>query len=640
MKKLFAVLLAALAALTLFGCQNTEKDSTGSDSATVGETTADTVKVMTYAEFLAAEADSKVTVEAYVQAKQSWWKDDKGVGKATLYTQDQDGAYFIYELPMEEDQYNKLTTGTKIRVTGSKAVWEGEIEIMNGTLDKVLEGNYVAPAVDVTAKLGTDDLATYMNRFVAFKGMTVAAKKDANGNDVAFLYKWNGAGQEGDDLYFDVTLDGKTYTFHLRDGVKWHDGAPFSARDVVYTYTALTSDKTLTSTITSNYQDISRISAPDEHTVVIRLARVNAAMLDNFCMGILPAHLYEGHDINTVPANHAPVGTGRFKFVSWDTAGGMIVLERNTDYYGKVPSIERIVYKTVAVESTKALMLRSGEADLAWLNAKYARTFRGKDGFTTVDFTTADLRTVAMDFHTPFWQRNKDSIAVLNYAVDKQAIVDGVLAGQGFPAFSPIQTSPLGGNPAADVYPYDLKKFAAEMERLGWKKGPDGIYARNGERFSFIIQVRDYEEERVDIINVLSRQFKKAGVEMNIALVTRFDWKAGYNGYLAGFAAEFDPDGVFKSFVTGASDNNMAYSSPKVDELLREGRATEDPAKRKAAYQAFEVAYAAMPAQLPLVYLHGNYVSVAGLKGLDTTRVLGHHAVGVMWNIEDWTLQR
>lgn len=456
------------------------------------------------------------------------------------------------------------------------------------------------------------------------------------------LMKFDAKGLPVPDLAKSVDYDPKTltYTFHLRDGVKWHDGTPFSARDVVYTYTALTSDKTLTSTITSNYQDISQISAPDEHTVVIRLARVNAAMLDNFCMGILPAHLYEGHDINTVPANHAPVGTGRFKFVSWDTAGGMIVLERNTDYYGKVPSIERIVYKTVAVESTKALMLRSGEADLAWLNAKYARTFRGKDGFTTVDFTTADLRTVAMDFHTPFWQRNKDSIAVLNYAVDKQAIVDGVLAGQGFPAFSPIQTSPLGGNPAADVYPYDLKKFAAEMERLGWKKGADGIYARNGERFSFTIQVRDYEEERVDIINVLSRQFKKAGVEMNIALVTRFDWKAGYNGYLAGFAAEFDPDGVFKSFVTGASDNNMAYSSPRVDELLRAGRATEDPAKRKAAYQAFEVAYAAMPAQLPLVYLHGNYVSVAGLKGLDTTRVLGHHAVGVMWNIEDWTLQR
>ena len=197
------------------------------------------------------------------------------------------------------------------------------------------------------------------------------------------LMKFDAKGLPVPDLAKSVDYDPKTltYTFHLRDGIKWHDGAPFSARDVVYTYTALTSDKTLTSTITSNYQDISRISAPDERTVVIRLARVNAAMLDNFCMGILPAHLYEGHDINTVPANHAPVGTGRFKFVSWDTAGGMIVLERNTDYYGKVPSIECIVYKTVAVESTKALMLRSGEADLAWLNAKYARTFRGKDGF-------------------------------------------------------------------------------------------------------------------------------------------------------------------------------------------------------------------------------------------------------------------
>ena len=217
MKKVFAILLACLAVLTMFGCKGTEENATESDaSATAAEesaTAADDVKVMTYAEFIAAETDSKVTIEAYVQAKQSWWKDDQGVGKATIYTQDQDGAYFIYELPMEEDQYNKLTVGTKIRVSGTKAVWEGEVEIMNGTLDKVLDGNYVATAVDVTAKLGTDDLANYMNQFVAFKGMTVAAKKDAEGNEVAFLYKWNGAGQDGDDLYFDVTLDGNTYSF-------------------------------------------------------------------------------------------------------------------------------------------------------------------------------------------------------------------------------------------------------------------------------------------------------------------------------------------------------------------------------------------------------------------------------------------
>ena len=154
------------------------------------------------------------------------------------------------------------------------------------------------------------------------------------------------------------------------------------------------------------------------------------------------------------------------------------------------------------------------------------------------------------------------------------------------------------------------------------------------------IQVRDYEEERVDIAKVIANELKKAGVDMQIVLVTKFDWKAGYNGFLAGFAAEFDPDGVYKDFVTGASDNTMAYSNPKVDELLKKGRATEDPAQRKAIYGQFEEAYAERPGHLLVAYLNGNYVSIAGLKGLDTARVLGHHAVGVMWNIEDWTLNR
>ena len=431
-----------------------------------------------------------------------------------------------------------------------------------------------------------------------------------------------------------------TYTFTLREGVTWHDGKPFTAEDVVFTYDALTKDKNLASSITSNYQDITSIAAPDARTVVFTLSQPNAAMLDNFTIGILPRHLFAGRDINTAPANQKPVGTGRYKFVDWDTAGGMIVLERNADYYGKVPSIKRIVYKTVAVESTKALMLRSGEADLAWLNAKYADTFRGDDNFRNIDFRTADYRSVSMNFNTDFWKKNADSIGVLNYAVDKDAIVDSVLNGQGFPAWSPIQMNAFGGNQAADMYSYDLDAFAREMDKLGWKKGDDGIYERDGQKFSFTIQVRDYEEERVDIANVLARQLKKAGVDMKIALVTKFDWNAGYNGFLAGFAAEFDPDGVYKDFVTGASDNTMAYSDPKVDELLKQGRTTEDPAERKKIYGDFEVAYAERPGHLLVAYLNGNYVGIPGLRGLDTSRVLGHHAVGVMWNIEDWTLTR
>lgn len=164
--------------------------------------------VMTYEEYVAAELDTEVVVEAYVQAKQSWWED-----KATLYTQDQDGAYFIYEMACSEEDYEKLTPGTKIKVTGYKAEWSGEVEIIDATFE-IVEGNYVAEAMDVTPYLGQDDLVDYQNRYVSFKGMTVeAAGQDDEGNDVAFLYKWDGSGQEGDDLYFNVSLDGATYTF-------------------------------------------------------------------------------------------------------------------------------------------------------------------------------------------------------------------------------------------------------------------------------------------------------------------------------------------------------------------------------------------------------------------------------------------
>lgn len=164
--------------------------------------------VMTYEEYAAADLDTEVVVETYVQAKQSWWED-----KATLYTQDQDGGYFIYDMPCSEEDYEKLTPGTKIKVTGYKAEWSGEVEIIDATFE-IEEGNYVAEPIDVTTYLGLDDLADYQNRYVSFKGMTVeAAGQDDAGNDVAFLYKWDGSGQEGDDLYFNVSLDGATYTF-------------------------------------------------------------------------------------------------------------------------------------------------------------------------------------------------------------------------------------------------------------------------------------------------------------------------------------------------------------------------------------------------------------------------------------------
>ncbi len=200
MKKITSLLFVFALVIACAGCSGSGKSSGDTDKKSEG--------VMTYAEYVAAPLDSQVVVETYVQAKQSWWED-----KATVYSQDKDGAYFLYNMACSEEDYEKLTPGTKIKVTGYKAEWAGETEIIDASFE-IQDGNYVAKAEDVTSLLGSDDLINHQNKFVAFKGMTVeAAGQDENGNDVAFLYSWDGSGQEGDDLYFNVSLDGSTYNF-------------------------------------------------------------------------------------------------------------------------------------------------------------------------------------------------------------------------------------------------------------------------------------------------------------------------------------------------------------------------------------------------------------------------------------------
>ena len=216
MKKIVLVAACAMLAFACIGCgkkNDTEGNNVNAGNEVNVENNANEADVksegvMTYAEYVAAELDSEVVIETYVQAKQSWWED-----KATVYTQDKDGAYFLYNMACSAEDYEKLVPGTKIKVTGYKAEWSGEVEVVDATFE-ILEGSYIAPVLDVTSMLGTDELIKHQNEFVAFKGMTVeAAGQDADGNDVAFLYNWDGSGQDGNDLYFNVSLNGTTYSF-------------------------------------------------------------------------------------------------------------------------------------------------------------------------------------------------------------------------------------------------------------------------------------------------------------------------------------------------------------------------------------------------------------------------------------------
>ena len=246
MKKFVAMLLALSMVLAFAACAKTDTTETTAAAAettaaavetTVAaeETTAATestdgteaaaVEVMTHEEYLAAAIDDQVCVETYVQATQSWWED-----KITVYCQSPEGAVFAYDMACSEEDAAKLVPGTKIRITGYKAEWSGEVEIMDGTFEFVEGGDtYIAEALDVTDLLGTDELIDHQNEFVTFTGLTVEHSTDANGNEAAFLYSWDGSGSQGDDLYFNVSVNGETYNFCVESYLRGADTDVYKA---------------------------------------------------------------------------------------------------------------------------------------------------------------------------------------------------------------------------------------------------------------------------------------------------------------------------------------------------------------------------------------------------------------------------
>ena len=230
MKKILALLLALVMVFALAACGQQaapEEKPAEEPAAPAEEPAAETpveeapaeepaeapaeeapVEVMSYADFMAAEVDDPVVIEAYVQAKQAYASD---WSNTSVYLADQDGAYFAYRLACTQEEYDALVPGAKIRVTGFKAEWAGEIEIAEGCTFELIDGadTYLVDPVDVTELLGTDALAEHMNQLVTIKGVTVAESEGG----VAFLYNWDGSGEDGSDLYFNVTLGENTYNF-------------------------------------------------------------------------------------------------------------------------------------------------------------------------------------------------------------------------------------------------------------------------------------------------------------------------------------------------------------------------------------------------------------------------------------------
>lgn len=427
-----------------------------------------------------------------------------------------------------------------------------------------------------------------------------------------------------------------TYTFHLEENVLWHDGEAFTADDVKFTIEAIM-DPENGSENAPNYEDVEEISVLDTHTVSFRLSSPNVAFLDYMSMAVLPEHLLAGEDMQESDFFRNPVGTGPYRLESWDV-GQAIVLARNDVYFKGTPNIERIVFKIVPDDTARALQMRSGELDLALLTPRDAETFADTEGYTCYEMKTSDYRGILFNFQHDYWKENRDIIPAVCCAIDRQAIVDAVLLGQGVVAYGPLQRN-VYNNEAVDRYDYDPGRAKSILEAAGCVMGEDGFYVRNGETVGFVISVGAGDQVRADIAQAAAQQLREVGIDCSVEIPVQVDW-SGQMAYLIGWGSPFDADDhTYKVFGTDKGANYSGYSNAEVDRYLLRARQSDDPAVRADAYDSFQEALAEDPPFAFICYVDADYVADSAIEGISTDTVMGHHGVGIFWNVAEWTIR-
>ena len=448
----------------------------------------------------------------------------------------------------------------------------------------------------------------------------------------------NGDNEVVPDLAKSWEFDEKacTYTFYLEEGVVWHDGEAFTAEDVKFTIEAIM-DPENGSENAADYEDVEAISVLDEHTISFQLAAPNVAFLDYMTMAVLPEHLLANEDIQTSDFFRHPVGTGPYRLESWDV-GQAITLAANKTYFKGRPNIDRIVFKIVTDDNAKALQMKAGELDLALLTPRDAATFADSEEYTCYDMKTSDYRGILFNFQNAYWIQNKDIIPAVCCAVNRQAIVDAVLLGQGVPAYGPLQRN-IYDNENVEHYDYAPDRAREILEAAGCQMGVDGFYVRDGQKIGFVLSVGAGDQVRIDIAQAAAQQLREVGIDCSVEIPTQVDWE-GQMAYLIGWGSPFDADDhTYKVFGTDKGANYSGYSNADVDRYLTEARQSDDPAVRAEAYDGFQMALAEDPAFAFLCYVDANYVADSAIQGICTDTVMGHHGVGIFWNVAEWTMQ-
>ncbi|MFI8592303.1 ABC transporter substrate-binding protein [Dietzia maris] len=454
-----------------------------------------------------------------------------------------------------------------------------------------------------------------------------------------------------------VSDDGLTWTVRLREGVRFHDGTALDSGDVAATYRAVV-DPVSGSPIASDYTSIARIGTPDPLTVEFGLDAPDPGMPARLLLGIAPSELLAPGPAAESPLNTAPVGTGPYRLQR--LSPGEAVLVGDPDHRDGAPDVDTLVLRSVPDENARAQMIVTGEVDGTVLPPALAAGLADRDGLELVSVNSADWRAVALPTAHPF-TGDPAVRRALSLAVDRESLVEHVLAGHGRPATSPItdaypEFEPVGvAGEQPDADPAARRAVArGRLAEAGWRPGPDGVLVRGGsaDRAEFVLAYPVADSLRRELASAVADQLREVGVAVELWGGTwdEIEARAGEVAVLLGggdnpYTVDTQAYRTLHSRtpLSGPLDNPGGYGNADVDRALDAARRASDPAERTHFYRQAQQAYDRDPGHLFLVTLDHTYL-VRDTGHTGPAPILEPHSHGATWGpwwaVARWSSER
>jgi len=444
---------------------------------------------------------------------------------------------------------------------------------------------------------------------------------------------------------WEISDDKLTYTFYLRDDVKWHDGKPFTADDVVYTFERIMDPKVDTPHLRVYYSDIKKVEKLADNAVRFTYSIPYFKALE-FVGGIpiVPKHIYDdGKDFNNHPANRAPIGTGPYKFKEWKT-GQRIILEANPDYWdkSKPPYLKSIQFKIITDEEAAFQALKKGDLDIGSLTpsrwVKQANTPEFNEKFAKHDYYTPGYRYIGWNLRRPYFQ-DKRVRQALTRLVNRQAVVEKLEYGFGKLTTGPFWIFGYEYNKDLPVIPYDPAAAKKLLDEAGWVDSDgDGIRDKDGVKFEFTFLIPSGAEFYKNLASIMKKDFEAAGIAMNLRVM---EWAAfvnqinsrDYDATSLGwsFGLDEDPYQLWHSSQVEKGSNSVGFKNAEADQIMEKARQVFDKEERTKLYHRFhEIVYD----EQPYTFLYSGPALVARDKRFQNVKV---YPMGL--DILEWRVQ-